>query len=484
MRTSRPIFIALIILLVLPLAALCVEMPSDVHEDNPYYDYVQDLVDRDIYVSQGYPDGTFHGDKYTTNYQAAYLMSKLALNLVGTGTTEIDVSDLEDEIAWLRRDIRDINNATIEAGDFRFSGIAELKSQFGSVAAYNAQKRAELGPETDYRLRYTIYKSMGRDANLKMNLDTMDGATTQRTFPSKMIDIEGNLTTDIGIENPMWMKVTSGPGAVFHRDTSGVAPSDDYTVYDRPKNTLTVGTKIGSYEISSGYVARCVRSDGTVGTSEMNFSLGRDIGQLLFLGEAKSVLTTRYVFTDFMDPTSGPNDFRYELKTDFISSRAMSGSFTLGASSLNVSAAQYYFGLLLNIADPNNTFAYTKFTVDSAGVDYRLPFEELEFLPLNMFNKKILDGMNDVGLEISQPLSPRLSMKNKVDWTGSYKWKVSAKDPGTSITDELGFYYNFNPDLILDVFYRYYFVPSEVSQFGVTVPEYSDLLGFGLNFRF
>lgn len=188
------IFIAVFFSLLYPV--FCQEMPSDVPPDHYAYDSIADLVDRGINVSQGYPDGTFRGNKNTSRYENAYFMASLALSLRDTASVEVDFSDIGEEISYLRNDIISVQQEQGAKGAMDYYGSVELKSEFGSVFSYNQDHRNPLGPETNYRLQYTIEKDMGDDASIKLNLDTMDGAfnsPTLRTFATTLLDFEGDL---------------------------------------------------------------------------------------------------------------------------------------------------------------------------------------------------------------------------------------------------------------------------------------------------
>jgi len=469
------------------LPASCQEMPTDVPEDHYAYDAVYDLVERGINVTQGYPDGTFRGNRDTSRYENAYFMATLALSLKKSATYEIDVSDIKEEIEWLRNEITSLESQPGMKRDFEYSGSLELRSSFGYLLGYDARMRGPLGPETNYRLKYSAQKTMGRDANLKVNIDTMDGGYNSQTeralFPSLM-DMEGNFSVDLGLQYPVKIKAAMGPGTVLHRDLSGVAPSEDYTYFSRPRPSVSIGTMLGSYEVTTAYVARGVASNGTVGTSEINLEVGRELGQLSFLGKTKAVSTSRYVFVDFIDPTNMPNIFRQELSLQFNQGDKLSEKLVMGASSNDHPLSQFYLAFELYMKNVSDTGTDINLKFNSVGEDYRLPFEKNEFVPLNLFNKKILDGTMDIALELTQPFAERYTLKSRSDWVGSSRGKLGKDVPGSSFTQEISIDYRIYANFTFGVFYRYYFVPSRIAQFSVVVPETSDLFGIGLNYEF
>lgn len=463
------------------------EMPKDVPSDHYAYDAISDLVDRGINVSQGYPDGTFRGNRKTTRYENAYFMAALALNLESAASGETDFSDIKDEISYLRGEIASVKQNQQSSNALMYHGSLELKSKFGSVVSYSQYHREPLGPETNYRFKYSIEKTLGEDASLKMNLDTMDGAfnsQTLRTFPTQLMDFEGNMSLDVGLESPLKIKALFGPGSVVHRDTSGVAPSEDYTYYSRPRPTFMASTVLGPWDVAGAYVCRGVQGNGTVGTSEVNLQLGRKLGTIPMLGSVEVLSTSRYVFVDLLSPTSMPNDFKQELSFLMTQSRELSEKLLVASASTDHPNSQYYLNFELYLKNLYGGGTNVNFFFNSVGMNYHLPFEALEFLPLNLFNRKILDGTMDIGLEVSVPLSEKSLLKSKSELIVDSFGKIDRDVPGSSYTHEISFDYSISRDLTFNSFYRYYFVPSKTGQFSETVPEESDLVGLGMTYRF
>jgi len=466
---------------------LCQGMPNDIPPDHYAYDAISDLVDRGVNVTQGYPDGTFRGNRDTTRYENAYFMASLALSLRKTASVEIDFSDIQEEITWLRNELASMRQQPESGSEMKYSGSAELKSKFGSVLAYNQDSRDPLGPEMNYRFKYSIEKALGDDASLKLNLDTMDGAfntSTLRTFATKLMDIEGNLTTDIGLEKPLKIKTIFGPGSVKHRDTSGVAPSEDGIYYSRPRPTFMAGTSMGGWDVAGAYACRGVKSNGSVGTSEMNVQLGRKLGVAPLLGSIEVSSTTRYVFEDFMNPTSMANDFKQEISFLMTQSNELSEKLLVGSGSTDHPDSQYYLNFEVYAKNLYKKGISVNFIFHSVGMNYRQPFDALEFVSTNLFSRKVLDGTLDIGLEVAVPLSNSLTFKSRSDVVTDNFGKIDRDVPGSSFTQELSFDYLINRDFTFNSFYRYYFVPSKIDQFSGAVPEISDLVGLGLIYRF
>ena len=268
-------------------ANTCYGELKDVPSDNPAYDAINDLIDRGVNVSHGYPDGTFYGNRKITKYELAYFMGTLALNMEQSGTIEIDTADIKEEIAYLRDELKKLKEQPEVIGDTTYSGILNLKCNYGNEIVYQYGHRPSLGPESGYRLQYSIQKNMGKDASLKLDLDTMDGGfnpPAQRGFPTSIMDIEGALTADIGLENPVKIRALVGPGTVAHIDTSGIAASEDHTYYSRPRPSFFLSTVMAGYDVTTGYLGRSIGTNGLVGTSEIDLQFGKKLGQIPLIG--------------------------------------------------------------------------------------------------------------------------------------------------------------------------------------------------------
>ena len=468
-------------------AVHCQEMPQDVPETSEAYEAIYDLVERGVNVSQGYPDGTFYGDKFTTKYDITYLMASLALSLKKDLSGQIDASDIKEEIDWLKKEIEELKQQPGIKKDLNYYGSVELNSRLGNVVAYDPRVRGGIGPETFYRLKYTLEKTMGKDANLIMNLDTMDGgfnSPTARTFPEKIIDVEGNVITAVGLENPLKIQVAIGPGTVYHRDTSSVAPSEDYVAFSRPRPSIKVSTAMAGNNVSAAYLARGLSPSGSVATNEVNFSLGRKMGEFPLIGSVEAASTTRWMSARFSSNKALPNDVFEEISLALSQGKNTLQKLILGMSAAKDEGSRYFFNLELYFKKLNESGTDLNFMFNSVGRDYRYPFEELEFVPLNLFNKKILDGTVDIGLEIVQPISNSTTLKSRSDWVGDSRLKMGKDIPGSSFTQEISMDHKIYEDFFLNAFYRYYHVPSMITQYAVPVSEFSDLIGLGLTYNF
>jgi hypothetical protein len=177
----------------------------------------------------------------------------------------------------------------------------------------------------------------------------------------------------------------------------------------------------------------------------------------------------------------GPDDMREELSLTSRWAENISQKILLACSGAEHFGGNFYLNYELRL---NNNGSKWNFLVNSVGDGYRDPFEELEFVPLNSFNRKILDGTVDIALELEQPITGDLRLKCNTDWVGTTFMKMGRDLPGTSFTTQLSLDYSMWEDLIITTYYRYYYVPSKVAQFGVAVPEYSDVLGLGVKYDF
>jgi hypothetical protein len=216
----------------------------------------------------------------------------------------------------------------------------------------------------------------------------------------------------------------------------------------------------------------------------VNVQLGRKLGVVPLLGSIDVSSTTRYVFEDFMNPTYMANDFKQEISFLMTQSKEISEKLLVGSGSTDHPDSQYYLNFETYAKNLFNKGINLTLIFHSVGMNYRQPFDALEFISTNLFSRKVLDGTLDIGLEVAIPLSNSLTFKSRSDVVTDNFGKIDKDVPGSSYTQELSFDQMVNKDLSFNAFYRYYFVPSKTDQFSVTVPEASDLIGLSLIFRF
>ena len=137
---------------------------------------------------------------------------------------------------------------------------------------------APRGGKADYRLKLNLVKNFGGESSLKISLDTVDaGFNTDRSRPlaTKLVDIESKFKF-IGLD----FKMNLGPGVVPHTDD--FFPSENFTIYIRPKSAIKASTSLGKMDFSASYVTRKVETSGTIEVHEFTGKLGYNFGHLAF----------------------------------------------------------------------------------------------------------------------------------------------------------------------------------------------------------
>jgi len=399
---------------------------------------------------------------------------------------DIDVSDLRQEIDWLRNELKTVREERIKKEqDYKYGGGFEFITRFGNVISYNADPRGPIGPENNYRLKFNYYRDFGAGASFDMTIDTMDGgfdSSVMRDLATSIIDIRGSLLADLSLSKPVLIKGTFGPGDVVHRDTGGVVPSEDYRIFRREYPSFMFATELGGFDVSTSYIARVVKETGEVATSEVGVDLRRGIGMVGGLGEVEWLVRGRYVFVDILDPTSMDHDSFQGIGFTFKQSENIFEQifFDMGSSPSN---SGYFEGkiVLNNIAEGSTDVLLSMHSIGSA---YRKPFINNVFMPLNIFDKYILNDTVDIGVGITHRLSNRTALSYRSDIVMNGSWKNDDTTPGTSFTNEITFSYFASKDFVFEGSYRIYNVPSGTGQFGDVLPKVSDLMSVSLKYLF
>ena len=245
---------------------------SDVPDDHWAASSVYSLVN--MGVTQGYPDGTFRGNNNITRYETAMFISKLAA-AIEKSDDQSDIAnekikdDIRAEIRSLRADIAELKQMP-EENEKPFYGLYTAEILFGNLAAGNTSIEgvsAPVGPLVRYRLQATFAKSLSDMIGLKVNIDTMDSGFGggSSDLSTRILDVEGDINLNIGLESPLNVKVTSGPGPQVHTeeaDANGnyVARSENGVIYVRPWNSIMLSSNIWGTDMRMGYIARVIES--------------------------------------------------------------------------------------------------------------------------------------------------------------------------------------------------------------------------------
>jgi len=273
--------------------------------------------------------------------------------------------------------------------------LAELRSEISVIkyekgkAAFESQQFGFLTSQLltsrdvgrfDYRFKYSLLRNFSKESSLLISFDTIDATNTTRDPATEMLDIESKFA----IGNWDW-QVNIGPGKIFHQDE--LLPLNN-TVYLRPESGVRASTKIGKFDFSSAYVARRVAASGLIGVNELTSTLGFDFGQSYFF------LRPHYVYAD-----GGGRDVLLEAGLDCGDTNISWGN----------GGQDQYLGLSQKIGN------WLELSYKTVWPDYRSSLCQNEFVPLNYFDRYVVDGSSDLGAKITHKIDDQLAVELKAD---------------------------------------------------------------------
>jgi len=482
---SMRIFTFILILLLVALPAFAEEIIfKDVPDDHWAKWAVYDLVK--LGVTQGYPDGTFRGDKNVTRYETAIFLSKLA-SAIGEGKGgEVDLSSIKADIQALKIEIADLRKAP----EREMRGIPITGSFFSRYRAGNlfagsrtSGTSAPKGPRVDYRVKTTLTKDLGEDAGVKINLDTMDAGFNggSQDLATRLLDAEGRLKVDIGLGNPLDIKVTAGPGPITYFATQdAVLPSEVGTVYMRPRNSITLSTIFGGMDVSAGYIARSITSSGEVTVDHITTTLGYNFVNVPLFGMLRLAGTWDYVAEKILEGDGErAYDNRGKIDIGAVFNPKVQSDISFGFTSATGEGSYVGFGLTLS--DPWETGTIISLKLHSVGSEYLSPdlvAAEADMIGLDYFDKFITNNIIDIGGEIVQTITAAIALKVKFDYRYSKDGNYGEDDPASRSTIETGMSYNIAPNTLLDFSYKIHQIPYNTSD------KTSDVLSLSFLYKF
>jgi len=436
----------------------------DVPEGHWARNAVYDLVKKGI--TQGYPDGTFRGNRNITRYETAMFLSKLAA-IVDT-SSQIDVSSLKADIKALKEEIEELKKAPpAEAQGIPVTGSFKARYRVANTVTTGVSEELpapERGPRVDYRLNLTLAKNFGEDAGVKVNLDTMDAGWNggAEDFARKLLDLEGNLVVYPG-DVPVNIKMTAGPGPVVYTPTmDATIPSEIGTVYERPRNTLFASTYLGALELKLGYTARTISQTGEVDVSQLTAGMGYTFVGLPLFELFRINVTGDQLSKDILKDAE-PADTRGKLELSGTLNETTLTTLTLGSSKSQNPNEGYYIGWELDLADPWGTGTYATVKYNKIGPEYivsDLATAEFDIVGLDFFDKALPNNVQSWGLDLTQYMTRYLSLKAKVDVRMAENGEYGEDYEECSTTIEGGLSYNIAQNTLLDLMYKVYQVPS------------------------
>ena len=443
---------------------------KDVPDDHWAASAVYDLIR--LGVTKGYPDGTFRGDKPINRYETAIFLSKLHQAVAG--------EDLKAEIQALRDQLVEIKQEPKQV--LKLTGNYEGDWKEGNVLSAPTPGVNKTGL-ANYRLVLTARKDLAENANVKVNLDTMDfGYFNDGTnnFPgngalaSELLDIESNIqlgAPGLVFNDPVNLKLTYGPGLKQHAaDPTGAFPSEVGVVYVRPDTGVEASTKLFGADVSGSFRSvqgASLETSGKVNTGWLSGTVSYTVSSLKIdlIGDYVS----HAIFSAADDHSvkakvglSAPLGGKAEAATTVALGRTPSQMMVKGSFSLK------------DPLDTGTVITINAAKIGSEYIDPRFAAEQLDLAGLDSFDRPLENGTVNFGGELVQTVSDRAKLIGKGDirLSSDYRYEGSK----ARLTAQGGVEYNLAPNVDLDAAYRVF----QDKAIGDT----SDLAAVGLMYRF
>jgi hypothetical protein len=297
---------------------------------------------------------------------------------------------------------------------------------------------------------------------MKVNLDTMDygyyddGTTvTGGILATQLLDVESNLSLDmaaIGLENPVALKLTAGPGPKQHAaDPGQTLPSDVGVTFVRPRTGVMANTALWGMDVAGGYVALNHPVSGRVQTSMISGSVGYAFEGVPLLNSLNVMATGNYVSAGQF--SSDTRDLRANIAlTAPLGEKVMAGG-TMGMGGSEQKHWMVSGELALNDVWDTGTVAVVRAAkVGSAYIDSRFAAEEFDFAGYDAFMRPLSNASVNLDGELAQTVSEdiRLVGRGSVRLSSDYKYEA----PNGRLTAEGGISYAIAPNTTLDALYR------------------------------
>jgi len=437
---------------------------KDVPDDHWAAEGVYDLVK--MGVTNGYPDGTFRGNKPITRYETAIFLSKLA-KAIGGEDLKADLKALKDQIVEIKKTPPGLEVAGNYLGAWKTGND-------------NSSSGPQKATVADYRLMLTTSRELSEDARMKVNLDTMDygfyddgsASTAGRgLLASELLDLE----TSFKIDN-VDLKVTYGPGPKQHAaDPTQAIPSEVGVTYWRPNTGVMATTHLLGAEVGGGLFSRQTNtfdSTGKVNTGWLRGIVSYNFNRLFFLDSLKVDVSGDYLSKGLFSSTDRSIKAGINLFAPLGEKAEVSAGVGLGSSNSRMMAKGS-----VALKDPLDTGTVMTIKVAKVGSEYITPTfaaEEFDFAGYDYFNRPLESGTVNVGGELLQQVSDRARFFGRGDLRLNSEYKYEG--PKARLTAEGGLSYNLAPNVNLDLAYRVHRDRGLANS--------SDLTSLGLMYRF
>jgi pyridoxine 5-phosphate synthase len=433
-------------------------------------------------VTQGYPDGTFRGENNITRYETAVFLSKMAYEMqVKAAADEKLAEELKAETYKLRYTL-DMYRKPLEKRPISASFYA--RTILGNIVSANSASsiiNAPLGPVFDWRLKASYRQELGGSGPaspiggfVRIGMDTMDSARNSRDFVKEMLEAEAQFVSKWGLG----LNLSSGPGLVIHREgTVNIFPSEDYRAYIRPNNGIKLFYESGDIEGGLGYRATSVSTNGAAAMNDA-FAYAGYRFKNTFMGDIR--------FKYSVDL------FNNDLRANFATTESTINMYEMIVEPADKVEVGIKLGASGSVNTPHNVFAAVslvskdlfrggsaiKLFANKIGADF-LEFPTYQAITgVNLFDKLYQSGTYDLGMEISQGVSRRLSLKIIADVVTGPTGLYGKDEPKSSATFELDMDYGLSEYAIMTFGFRTHQDPSALTN------ATSDMLWLGFRYNY
>ena len=454
-----------------PEASLFWDVPSDHWAESS----VNQLVK--MGVSQGYPDGTFMGDQNISRYETASLIAKLSFAVRSKAAADEKLTEeLRSEVAKERYIVDQYKQEPEKVKPISFSLLSRF--MVGNIVTANSASsllNAHIGPVFDYRLTGSYKHEFGFDSFFRIGLDTMDSAVSPgRDLVKEMLEAEAMFGSSWGLS----IDVTSGPGMIIHKEgPNNIFPSEDNKVFIRPNNGIKVAYDNGGFGTGIGYKAAAVTSEGTASVNDIYGYLEYQFNRT-FMGDVTLKYSIDYFNTDLRGNYSTEESTinMYEMTVSPASKLDL--ALKIGVSGGWDNPHNVFTEISLISRDFLRAGSKIRLFADKTGESF---FDQPTYQAItgvNLFDKLYQAGTYDLGLELSQAMSEKMTLKLMADLVTGPTGLYGVEEPKSNSTFETDFIYSIIKGLDADLMYRTYQDPSAASN------ATSDMLAAGLVYNY
>ena len=430
-------------------------------------------------VTQGYPDGTFRGNKSMTRFETATFLAKLSENL-GTAGVEKLGAELKSEIRSIKDDLESKATGII-------SGMYEAKYYIGNLLASDSNgNKAPSGPVLSYRLRSTLSADISDNANLKINLDTMDGGFLggSEDLLTKLLDMQATVKLDSPF--PMTVVTTVGPGPQQYLTNSPVMPSQYGVTYMRPYNSLGVFTKAYSADLGISYIAHNISGIGSVTPGQINVSEYKGFvtigfSNLVLLNKGSVSLVGDYFKQNDATSSTGLSNFKPKITVVSDPSEKVELSATIGAGSLHdITTSKMLISSDMKLKEFLDPGTALDIGIVLAGSQYLVEPTQLDewvLIGLDPFDRPMTNSVRSLHATIKHDIADSLSLNWRSAIFLSPDYRYGSGKANSKMTYELGLNWGKTQDAVITAAYRIETDPNAAVQT-------SDLLMLGMACKF